>query len=133
MSDIAVKVEDLGKKYVIGHNVNSEYARFNEFLTSVGKNVLNRLKHPLSAAAGGMEREEFWALKDVSFEFGEIHVIENVEPDHDTFDRADHDAWQDRFSSGSGNRISSGVDRARKYLSEWFDPGDDPCGDPCEI
>ncbi|MBO7147253.1 MAG: ABC transporter ATP-binding protein [Lentisphaeria bacterium] len=68
MSDIAVKVEDLGKKYVIGHNVNSEYARFNEFLTSVGKNVLNRLKHPLSAAAGGMEREEFWALKDVSFE-----------------------------------------------------------------
>ena len=46
MSDTAVKVENLGKKYIIGHR-SGEYARFNEFLAGFGKNIIRRLKNPL--------------------------------------------------------------------------------------
>lgn len=67
MSDIAVKVENLGKKYVIGHR-DGEYARFNEYLTGIGKNILRRLKNPLKPYDVGLELEDFWAVRNVSFE-----------------------------------------------------------------
>ncbi len=67
MSDIAVKVESLGKKYVIGHR-SGEYARFNEYLTGIGKNILRRLKNPLKPYDVSLELEDFWAVRNVSFE-----------------------------------------------------------------
>ena len=67
MSDIAVKVENLGKKYVIGHR-SGEYARFNEYLTEIGKNILRRLKNPLKPYDVSLELEDFWAVRNVSFE-----------------------------------------------------------------
>ena len=67
MSDIAVKVENLGKKYVIGHR-GGEYARFNEYLTGIGKNILRRLKNPLKPYDVSLELEDFWAVRNVSFE-----------------------------------------------------------------
>jgi len=59
MSDIAVRVENLGKKFLIGHEVegdlrNSLAAKFRKlWRQSTNKNKA---------------KEEFWALKDVSFE-----------------------------------------------------------------
>ena len=67
MSDIAVKVENLGKKYVIGHR-GQEYARFNEYLTGIGKTILRRLKNPLKPYDVSLELEDFWAVRNVSFE-----------------------------------------------------------------
>ena len=67
MSDIAVKVENLGKKYIIGHRSN-EYARFNEYLTGLGKSILRRLRNPLKPYDVSLELEEFWAVRNVSFE-----------------------------------------------------------------
>lgn len=67
MSDFAVKVENLGKKYIIGHR-NSEYARFNEYLAGIGKNILRRLKNPLKPYDVSLELEDFWAVRNVSFE-----------------------------------------------------------------
>jgi len=67
MSDIAVKVENLGKKYVIGHR-DMEYARFNERLTQIGKNILRRLRNPLKPYDVSLELEDFWAVRNVSFE-----------------------------------------------------------------
>ena len=67
MNDIAVKVENLGKKYVIGHR-GEEYARFNEYLTGIGKNILRRLKNPLKPYDVSLELEDFWAVRNVSFE-----------------------------------------------------------------
>ena len=67
MNDIAVKVENLGKKYVIGHS-GQEYARFNEYLTGIGKNMLRRLKNPLKPYDVSLELEDFWAVRNVSFE-----------------------------------------------------------------
>lgn len=67
MNDLAVKVENLGKKYVIGHR-DGEYARFNERLTQIGKNILRRLRHPLQPYDVSLELEDFWAVRNVSFE-----------------------------------------------------------------
>lgn len=67
MSDIAVKVENLGKKYIIGHR-GGEYARFNEYLTGIGKNILRRLKNPLKPYDVSLDLEDFWAVRNVSFE-----------------------------------------------------------------
>ena len=67
MSDTAVKVENLGKKYVIGHR-DVEFDRFNECLTRIGKNILRRLRHPLKPYDVSLELEDFWAVRNVSFE-----------------------------------------------------------------
>lgn len=68
MSDFAVQVENLGKKYVIGHRGGGEYARFNEYLTGIGKTILRRLKNPLKPYDVSLELEDFWAVRNVSFE-----------------------------------------------------------------
>ena len=67
MSDIAVKVENLGKKYVIGHR-GQEYARFNEYLSGLGKSILRRLRNPFKPYDVSLELEDFWAVRNVSFE-----------------------------------------------------------------
>ena len=67
MNDIAVKVENLGKKYVIGHR-DGEYARFNEYLSGLGKSILRRLRNPLKPYDVSLELEDFWAVRNVSFE-----------------------------------------------------------------
>ena len=68
MNDIAVKVENLGKKYVIGHQSRRDTARFNEYLSSVGRSIIRRLKNPLNPYDVSLELEDFWAVRNVSFE-----------------------------------------------------------------
>ncbi len=67
---LAVKTEHLGKKYIIGHR-SSEYARFNEYLTEIGRTVLRRLRNPFKPYDVSLELEDFWALRDVSFELNQ--------------------------------------------------------------
>ena len=67
MSDIAVKVENLGKKYIIGHQ-GRDTARFNEYLSGLGRTILRRLKNPLKPYDVSLELEDFWAVRNVSFE-----------------------------------------------------------------
>ena len=67
MSDTAVKVENLGKKYIIGHR-SGEFARFNETLSTFGKTLIRRLKNPLKPYDVSLELEDFWAVRNVSFE-----------------------------------------------------------------
>jgi lipopolysaccharide transport system ATP-binding protein len=55
-SEIAISVQDVGKAYIIRHDRTAP--------TTVGEAVTRRLRHPFVRA----EREQFWALKDVSFE-----------------------------------------------------------------
>lgn len=57
MSDIAVSVRGLGKRYRIVHD-REPYARLTETLW-------NTIRHPLRR---GSEAEEFWALRDVTFD-----------------------------------------------------------------
>jgi len=63
----AIKAENLGKSYLIGHQKKEPYSTLRDSLAHGVRNVWNRVIHP-NLASSGSEIEEFWALKDVSFE-----------------------------------------------------------------
>jgi len=71
MNDIVIKAENLGKKYVIGHQTQrGGYTALRDVLMQNARNLLNKTK---DLATGkpiiqGDTMEEVWALKDVSFE-----------------------------------------------------------------
>jgi lipopolysaccharide transport system ATP-binding protein len=67
-----IKVEDLGKKYIIGHSRRAEEAyrsrSLRDAITDTTRGFYQRLRHPLSPNRQTTELEEFWALKDLNFE-----------------------------------------------------------------
>lgn len=68
MSDTIITVENLCKKYTIGHQKQARYETFRESLSHMGRGILQRLRHPLSPNKENVDLEEFWALEDVNFE-----------------------------------------------------------------
>jgi len=68
MSDTIITVENLCKKYTIGHQKQARYETFRESLSHMGRGMLQRLRYPLSPNKENVDLEEFWALKDVNFE-----------------------------------------------------------------
>lgn len=63
-----IKIENVGKRYMIGHNRIHSDQRFNERLTEIGRSVIERIRHPLMPYSTSQNLEEFWALKDIDFE-----------------------------------------------------------------
>ncbi len=70
---VAIKVENLSKKYIIQHEKKSaHYETLSESLIQGSKNVANRIIHPFSKAPNpARTEEEFWALKDINFEINQ--------------------------------------------------------------
>ncbi|ACK67324.1 ABC transporter related [Rippkaea orientalis PCC 8801] len=68
MSDTIIRVENLGKKYIIGHQVEgrSRYVALRDVLANGVKSLWKSFKDPKAKTRNN--QEEFWALKDVSFE-----------------------------------------------------------------
>jgi lipopolysaccharide transport system ATP-binding protein len=68
MSDTIISVENLGKKYILGQQKQERYTALRDVIAngakSIGRNILKPLGKRMPEPAG----EEFWALKDVSFE-----------------------------------------------------------------
>ncbi len=63
MSDSIVKVEGLGKKYIISHEgARGSYTALRDVISNKAKSLIKRSNGVSSS------NEEFWALKDVSFE-----------------------------------------------------------------
>lgn len=77
MAEFVIKVENISKKYFIGAHREPVYASLREVITNSGRRAGRRLLHPFSrpAASPGRGREEFWALKDVSFQVKEGEVV----------------------------------------------------------
>lgn len=68
MSDTVIRVENLGKKYIIGHQQeNQRYTALRDVMANGVEGVIDRFSNPKSRIASP-KSEEFWALKDVSFE-----------------------------------------------------------------
>jgi len=70
MSDTVIQVENLGKKYIIGHQQQERYTALRDVIANKAKSLLATL-NPLSQNSKNEAKkshEEFWALKDVSFE-----------------------------------------------------------------
>jgi lipopolysaccharide transport system ATP-binding protein len=66
MSDTVIRVENLGKKYIIGHQQQERYTALRDVITNKVKS-LGSLINP-KAKSENPAFEEFWALKDVSFD-----------------------------------------------------------------
>ncbi|HJO95132.1 MAG TPA: ABC transporter ATP-binding protein [Victivallales bacterium] len=67
-----IKVENLSKKYIIGHNRNTgdayRYSSLRDTLAHSARGMYQRLRHPLAPNKENTDLEEFWALKDINFE-----------------------------------------------------------------
>ncbi|NWF60284.1 MAG: ABC transporter ATP-binding protein [Fischerella sp.] len=70
MSDTVIRVENLSKKYVIAHQgqVANNYKTFRGAMTNAAKYLITNLMPHNNKEANLKSQEEFWALKDVSFE-----------------------------------------------------------------
>ena len=66
-----IKVEDLGKKFIISHDRNAGmaygYQSLRDIISHSARGFYQRLRHPLSPNINNPEREEFWALKGINF------------------------------------------------------------------
>ncbi|MBD1916307.1 MULTISPECIES: ABC transporter ATP-binding protein [Cyanophyceae] len=67
MSDTVIRVENLGKKYIIGHQQQERYTALRDVLANRAKGI-TQLFNPKFSKKPSSNLEEFWALKDVSFE-----------------------------------------------------------------
>jgi len=63
-----IKAENLGKKYIIGHQKQRYGDSLRDAMTHTARGIWQRLRHPLSPNRESVDLEELWALKDVDFE-----------------------------------------------------------------
>lgn len=76
MSDVALRVEGLGKKYQIGE-IQQTYNRFGDQLTAALLSPFQRARRLLrgeTSGASGLD-QDFWALKDICFEIKHGDIV----------------------------------------------------------
>jgi lipopolysaccharide transport system ATP-binding protein len=78
MSDVVIKVENLGKKYLIRHQQRERYVALRDVMARGAKRFGKKLLSPFiihhsqsSNSPITASKEDFWALKDVSFEINQ--------------------------------------------------------------
>ncbi|VFQ47302.1 ABC transporter ATP-binding protein [Desulfoluna butyratoxydans] len=67
MSNI-ITVNNLGKKYTLGHHKQREYQTFRDSLSHGVRRFYQRMRYPLSQNANATTQNEFWALQGINFE-----------------------------------------------------------------
>ncbi len=78
MSDVVIRAENLGKKYVIGHQAeNGRYVALRDVLMQNARTLWSRTKDLASGKPmiAGDSMEEIWALKDVNFEIRQGEAV----------------------------------------------------------
>lgn len=77
MADTIIRVENLGKKYLIKHQQQGSYTALRDVIAdkvkSFGKRIISPWNHKQSSTYS--TTEEFWALKDISFKVKQGEVV----------------------------------------------------------
>ena len=71
MSDTVISAENVGKKYFLRHERREPYLALRDVLTDAVRNAARKVTAPFSSRRSGTAiqvPEEFWALRNVSFE-----------------------------------------------------------------
>ena len=63
-----LKIENLSKKYIIGHQRQERYTALRDVMMHKLRGIGQRLRHPLSPNKEVTNLEKFWALKDINLE-----------------------------------------------------------------
>jgi lipopolysaccharide transport system ATP-binding protein len=63
-----ISVENLSKKYMIRHQKRERYASLRDVIANGATRTVGRLLHPFQKQGVDETHEEFWALKDVTFD-----------------------------------------------------------------
>lgn len=63
-----ISVENLSKKYIISHQKQERYTALRDVVTYGVKRITHKLIHPLATQQSDPTHEDFWALKDLSFD-----------------------------------------------------------------
>ena len=67
MSDVVIRVENLSKKYIIGHQKQERYTALRDVISNGAKSFWQGLTGDRKSHSNDVS-EDFWALKDVDFE-----------------------------------------------------------------
>ncbi|BAS67689.1 ABC transporter ATP-binding protein [Bathymodiolus septemdierum thioautotrophic gill symbiont] len=71
MSNIAMKTENLGKKYAIRHESQESYNTFQGVLVRGTQKIITTLNPFQKSPPSNHTTEDFWALKDINFEINQ--------------------------------------------------------------
>lgn len=65
---VIIKAENLGKKYIIGHQRQQRYQSLRDTMTHSARSIWQKIRHPLSPNRETVDLEELWALENINFE-----------------------------------------------------------------
>lgn len=67
----AIRIEGLGKSYVLRHDKSERYTTLRESLSSAARDLGRRIIHPLERRDARSTKEVFWALRNINLEVAE--------------------------------------------------------------
>lgn len=76
----AIKVKNLGKKYILSHRQEEKYEELRDIITSKSKKILKKVFNPSAAGRFRSKYEEFWAVRNISFDVEEGEKLGIIGP-----------------------------------------------------